>query len=1236
LDKSELLEQLKVVLKNPNGSGGVIEKIQECPSTDLVLRTPCYVAFFAIERAELLAETYRHAEAEIIGIVPSKAPAWPRDINLVLLVSGEDSLDPAVVREIVDDHHVCRKYVLEVANKDMLSVMAELPFGPLRESLKGESISVAAGVQEALRGYDPRLIADLASHSPGVGRISERIMEGLYDTVAIAEGKAFSPLTKTSAPFARLRSLEIKDFRGIRRLSSEDMILDADVTFVYGPNGVGKTSIADAVEWAITGQIDRLEHGPTRPDSGDHDPIVNVFSADSEAHVAVNLKGIETISRVKRGRAIERRIEARTVADDRAIIEHIVRARTESAESRLKIERLRSLFRGSHKLSQHDIRQFLEGTTATERFDILTTMIGADEYVRFREKASSVAKHVRSLTQDLSEQLAREERDLQDATMKLVERQKEYERLGQLIAMKIAPNEIASELVKGLRACGAIESTDDASRLESVEGEFEVLAAYADTLIRRKKATVEESLVRLRSLQRELPGFIEARSRCDKTRDEIAISKRVAEVTQAKLTSVENRYLDAKTKLRATRSKQTLAARRHTDLVWLSENLPILRDKQEALRAAQESLVDKRLELRKAEQALEAEQRKVDRKRSQAKEAEETTIAFSARAQAIEEILARLPEAKKALTSLRRFRTTKKLHDEEIKDLKRGKKEAQLEAKRLENLSEELQRTYDAEAAQGDVLNAFLAKLGELVRTAECPLCGRRFSSKAAAREGIKRHLSKVSTRLKDLARQLKSNKTSLERNKATVISTSGKIGTVMSALEEVQSNIETVTKTVQDFLTSSTALGIRLSTGKAAMWHAVLSGARKETKATSGGSDAAMLRRSLRITFERVARKEKSCDVIRRRLGSIEKQRKDLVTTIRAITTETTQRNLGADTFTEDGQLADAISQAQSEVRERSGLLGEAEEQAAAIQSTLIGLRERLAKANEDTANSEMQLRQYETICSSYITRCQAIDVDTENVENSIAEVVTRVNQMNEMLADLEERRKQLDNSVSLERLKRDTVALSQIVSDIEHRADSTRKDESRMSQWVSSLEGLEKEVVTRQIDVMGNHLQRLEPIAQQLYKRLNAHPMFGNVRIKVNEHSHGLEIEASTTADNQSPTGMAVSPSAFFSDAQMNSLAITIFLAGALSQQWSRFGTILIDDPIQQMDEMNVFAFLDLLRGLSSQRQFIVFTCSKDFYLLALEKLNCLNEIRQGSFRGYRLEGVAPASLRVHCDAH
>ena len=186
---------------------------------------------------------------------------------------------------------------------------------------------------------------------------------------------------------------------------------------------------------------------------------------------------------------------------------------------------------------------------------------------------------------------------------------------------------------------------------------------------------------------------------------------------------------------------------------------------------------------------------------------------------------------------------------------------------------------------------------------------------------------------------------------------------------------------------------------------------------------------------------------------------------------------------------------------------------------------------------------------------------------------------------------------------------------------------------EWNSMLDSLSSQIAERQVDAVSSHLKRLQPTTQRPYLRLNPHPVFRTVRIRDDEETRELDVEAETSLVS-SEGAITVSPSAFFSDAQMNVLAITVFLGGALRQQWSGFNTILFDDPIQQMDVMNVCAFLDLIRGLSSQKQFIIFTCSRDFYLLAIDKLSCLNREKPGAFLAYRLEGVSPDKLKVYCD--
>ena len=54
----------------------------------------------------------------------------------------------------------------------------------------------------------------------------------------------------------RLQSAVIEGFRGF--VNRVEIDLAADVVILHGPNGVGKTSLLDAVLWALTGRIERF------------------------------------------------------------------------------------------------------------------------------------------------------------------------------------------------------------------------------------------------------------------------------------------------------------------------------------------------------------------------------------------------------------------------------------------------------------------------------------------------------------------------------------------------------------------------------------------------------------------------------------------------------------------------------------------------------------------------------------------------------------------------------------------------------------------------------------------------------------------------------------------------------------------------------------------------------------------------------------------------------------------
>lgn len=1232
--KQDLLRGLHDAIRTAGFSAG---PVADLPTIDTVIKTPCFAAFFkVVEEQRDLESIHEAAQSEISSICGN--PSWPRDLELVLLAAGGTPPDAAALRRVVDDRYICRKFVLNVNGGAIRDVLTNLPFWPAHDLLSKSPTSVASGVQEVVTGYDSRLIADFASHSPGAERVCEKIREGAYSLSAeAATSKAATLPRVTSSVGTKLEALDIVDFRGIRRLRPEDMPLSGDVIFIYGPNGVGKTSIADAVEWVITGEVSRLEQRPVPSRRNSLDPVVNVFSDKGETQITCHLSSRDSVSRAKHGHSTKRMIGSSTASDDRTVIDHVVGTKAPSPEARLGIARLRDLFRGSHMLAQHDIRQFLEGSKATERFDILTNMIGAEEFVRFREKVATVLRSLRSHAKASNERCTDLNREMEDLSARWRARREEFEGLSHVVTAGKTPEDVASELLKGLRSCQCSIDEDAVHRAgdESPERRFELLAVHAEAAIRGKKVAVEDFLVRVNGLEQELQGYVESRRRCQNLAAEIATAKEVSEKTRPNLQKQETARQERLARLQANRTKQSEAAKRYADLTWLKEKVPAYRLLRETLKRSEDSLASQREELQKSDAVLEEQQESLTVKQIRLQEIEKAILLKMNRGQALAALLTRLDHAQAKRQDAERFADRERELDSRISELTRQANTAREEVNSARSRMAELQRAYDSEAARHDVLSSFLAKLAEMVHSAECPLCGRGFATAQEAKDSIREHLSAIPVQLKDLARRVDEVKKDIETKQAHADSVAAGIRALEAETEKVRSGKAEATKGVRAFLADCGALAITVSEDDASSWGNALGQASNECDVGSLRSEAASLRDAIKSLTSRVAEQRNVTGAIRQRLLHEEKQRDRLMTEAQGLEADLVRRGIDPGSIPVRDRLHAELSKEEEEARESAELVGQGEVELRGIESSIAGLRESLKRVDEDVASKEFQLQQYETTRSRFIAACRAVGVDPENATESFAVVKQSTSELNKKISRLEEKRQVLQQVASLGRLKLEVDRLERAEGDLKRQAEASGREEARLREWVSRVEGLEAEVVKRQVDAVGTHLQRLEPTTQGLYHRLNPHPIFGKVRIRVDEKTRELDVEAEASVAHKRLGGIAVSPSAFFSDAQMNALAITVFLAGALRQRWSAFNTVLIDDPVQQMDEMNVCAFLDLIRGLSTQRQFIVFTCSRDFYLLALDKLICLNESKRGSFLAYRLEGIAPANLRVHCDA-
>lgn len=155
--------------------------------------------------------------------------------------------------------------------------------------------------------------------------------------------------------------------------------------------------------------------------------------------------------------------------------------------------------------------------------------------------------------------------------------------------------------------------------------------------------------------------------------------------------------------------------------------------------------------------------------------------------------------------------------------------------------------------------------------------------------------------------------------------------------------------------------------------------------------------------------------------------------------------------------------------------------------------------------------------------------------------------------------------------------------------------------------------EVLKADMDVIVNNLKVLinnffyEDLINSIYRKIDPHPAFKKVGFQVDFDSSdkpGLNIVVSDE------TGLIISPILYFSAAQTNILSLSVFLASALhakDDEGNPIDVILIDDPIQSMDSINILSTIDLLRSICLQfdKQIIISTHDENFFSLLQRKI-------------------------------
>jgi hypothetical protein len=162
-------------------------------------------------------------------------------------------------------------------------------------------------------------------------------------------------------------------------------------------------------------------------------------------------------------------------------------------------------------------------------------------------------------------------------------------------------------------------------------------------------------------------------------------------------------------------------------------------------------------------------------------------------------------------------------------------------------------------------------------------------------------------------------------------------------------------------------------------------------------------------------------------------------------------------------------------------------------------------------------------------------------------------------------------------------------------------RGEVERLAARQLSLEGLAKASTEAIVDITRQWLVELNPLFGAVYNRMAAHPTFTQL---------GLEHDVYYGKGRTMPRvydpliDIGDNPQIVCSEGQLNIVALSYFIAFGLSAGNRALPFMIMDDPLQFMDEINVLGFADLCRHLRARRQIVVTTHDRRFARLLERK--------------------------------
>ena len=1007
--------------------------------------------------------------------------------------------------------------------------------------------------------------------------------------------REMAPMEERELERVHLEGISIRSFRAYRK--RRDLRLGSRVTVLYGRNGFGKTSVFDAIDFAATGGVGRL--GLSRRAPRFKRAVAHLDGRPEDAAVSLRFASGGKHRELRRWVVSPTRASLDdAVCDRKSALMELTGATSERAE---RIEHLVSLFRATHFFGQEH-QELAKGFSrdCTLPPHVVARLLAFEDYANARNKATAVSGI-------FGERLTGEEQRIRELKSQLNEARgvlSDLEPVADESGMVAAPKTALASLRRQVRRAGlsVADIKEDREFVKSCRAAMELESAEGEARLRRLRLLVQQ-VRRLPARSEKLATLVEERSRAE---------NEMAAATKARL-KAQRAQTDAAERVERLRVRREAEQKRLEAVRWASATLPRYVDllRREGVSAAASTSASKARD--GVWRRLSAAAEKV--RRTEAKGAQ-TAERITRNKETLRELAA-------LADSHKRWHTNRT----QIQELERQERLARVRSEEIQQEEKSLLDQLRQKAAEQDGIEGMVAtmeahqaehsqllmQLERHLRDGLCPVCGHDHGSRDQLVNRIESERSRdPAGNLRRKLAHLLQEREQVEGRLAEVRHASEKQGREVEGLSQAQAECLSV---VARFEETVTRHGIVMDSSDRVAEAIRLRHTRTLAQTRALESRSVQIEEELLVAKREVETLERELKRLEQSVGAATQEMTDLGREVAQIRGD--YRNAQVSLDMDKAELERLRTRHIGELQEIESALAEANDEEEAsrdatrvhdqlvseLRNALAGIEERIATGRQDVAETHARLEEYGLV----------VDAEESTVLAHIQEE-TRKKEHWERLRDLAESAEIAMDSARVAALERRQRRAIQRAEEVLLAAEHDRK--SYLS-WGAYFGAVKERLTARQNAAIEDFASDYGPMASVVQKRLRS--VYGFEGIQTQNYQTTIRVMVKRGNKTLPPTD-------YFSQSQQRTLLLGLFLTASIAQTWSAFSAILLDDPIAHFDDVNTYAFLDMVGGLTSAGarapQVILSTCDRTVFHLARNKFRHLGS--EATF--YSFGGIGP----------